>query len=198
MATFLGAVGLATAFTSCHHGFRETKDRLSLGRSKQLVELPMRLAGKGEIASACFALDGLAVGARDDKVLVADLLESFGVELTSLAFNTDPKDDGRADALRQAAIPYLRRAVPAYERAFGPMSPEVAVALHTLGDGLAGLAPFGSLPPEVNEALQRAYRIRLAILGPRNPETIAVKKDIASSQLWDSGLSSSAPTVSHP
>jgi hypothetical protein len=65
--------------------------------------------------------------------------------------------------------------VALYRGAFGPASPEVAVALHTFADVELKLHDE-RVTPAARAALEEAIRIRRAALGPDNPETLAAEE----------------------
>jgi tetratricopeptide (TPR) repeat protein len=122
---------------------------------------------------------GLAAGEADfDKLLAktrlrfgaesiqsADLLTSFGIQL----YIEDPDAGGQ---FYEASRKYLKEAVPAYEAAFGPDHPEVAVALNTYADVERHRSPNN--PSALVISLhEEALRMRLKSLGPKNAETRA-------------------------
>ena len=108
---------------------------------------------------------------------VGDLLMSFGVMLYTEGLI--PSSGSEANpGLRASSLPYLRRSVEAYRRAFGPNHPLLAVALHSLGQAIFDLAADDP-PAEAEASLEEAYRIRLAALGAANPETLAALATVA-------------------
>jgi tetratricopeptide (TPR) repeat protein len=154
----------------------ETKDRLSGDRMSRLVARPISTVERRGLAEGKAAFDRLLAQIRarhgHGSVQVADLLVAFGVRLYTLGQATDDR------RLREEALPYLEAAIPAYRAAFGATHPEVAVALNTYADALRALHEDN--PPESAEtALAEAYRIRLAALGPNNPETLATLRYLA-------------------
>lgn len=159
----------------------ETKDRLSTERMEALVAGPMARVRAGDVAGGQRAfetlLDDTSRRHGTGSAEAGDLLMSFGVMVYTegLIPSTGSEADNR---LRASSLPYLRRSVEAYRRAFGPDHPLVAVALHSLGQALADLAPDDP-PAEAEASLEEAYRIRLAALGATNPETLAALANVA-------------------
>jgi len=154
----------------------ETKDRLSPEAIEQMVERPMAAVRHKGLPSgvAMFErqlnLDRSQCGSGS--VRVADLLTAFGVELYIEGSATENEAEMRA------ARDYLRDAIPVYRKAFGPGSPEVAVALHSFAD--ADIAIHDNrLTPEAEAALVEALRIRRAALGLDNRETRATEARLA-------------------
>src|SRR5687768_617740 len=101
----------------------ETKDHLSTERMEALVAGPMARVRAGDLAGGQRAfetlLDETSRRHGTGSAQAADLLMSFGVMVYTegLLPNTGSKAD---DRLRASALPYLRRSVDAYRRAFGP------------------------------------------------------------------------------
>lgn len=155
---------------------RETKERLSPEKMEAMVAGPLRAAQAGDLAKARRAFDGLVEKARrrhgSASVREADLHTAFGVQLYTLG-----GDLGRED-LQRLAPTYLKLAVDASKRAFGPRHPETALALHSYADVLVGLAD-GAPPEEAEIALIDAYSIRQATLGASNVETLAAMRALA-------------------
>ena len=162
-ATFLGEADRSMAGEA-----QATKDRLPTTRMDELVRRPMALVEAEALAAGQKAFEQDLSAARkrygERSVEVADLLTSFGVNLYILGLNQDDLQ------LKQASLAYLKEAIPAYRASFGPNHPEVAMALNSYDD--VDLALHEDDPPEEAEvALEEAYRIRLAALGPDNAET---------------------------
>jgi tetratricopeptide (TPR) repeat protein len=159
----------------------ETKDHLRPERMEALVAGPMARVRAGDVAGGERAFETLLEGAirrhGAGSVEAADLLMSFGITVYTegLRSSAGTETDG---ALRARALPYLRRSIDAYRSALGPNHPLVAVASHSLADGMTDLAPDNP-PAEAEAALEEAYRIRLAALGPANPETWAAMASLA-------------------
>jgi len=159
----------------------ETKDRLSTERMEALVAGPMALVRAGDVAGGERAFETLLDDASrrhgTGSAEAADLLMSFGIMVYTegLIPSTGSEADDRLSA---RSLPYLRRSVEAYRRAFVPNHPLVAVALHSLGHALIDLAA-GDPPAEAEAALEETYRIRLEALGPANPETLAALANVA-------------------
>lgn len=154
-----------------------TKDRLPPERMEQLVAGPMSLLQKSGLSAAQKDFDTLLTAAvrkhGNGSVEEADLLTSFGVEL----FLDDIDEDD--PAVGRASVVYLKRAIPAYRAAFGARHPEVAVALNSYADALLQVEG-DTARPEAESALEEAYSIRLATLGPENGETKSTARDLAS------------------
>ena len=160
---------------------RRTKDRLSTERMEALVARPMARVRAGDVAGGQRAfetlLDDTSRRHGTGSAEAADLLISFGVMVYSEGLI--PSTGSEADnGLSARSLPYLRRSVEAYRRAFGPNHPLVALAQHSLGQAMVDLAA-GDPPAEAEAALEEAYRIRLAALGPANPETLAALANVA-------------------
>jgi tetratricopeptide (TPR) repeat protein len=153
---------------------RETKDRIPAEQRQDMVAGPLALLRAGRAAEADAAARKLVdtAEARGDTMMVADLLTSYGVE------RFVDGDQDRARDTRSAAIPWLREAVAAARRAWGPDHPETALALTDLGDVLRLVAP-NAPGAEAEQALREAYAIRLKTLGPRNVETLASERALA-------------------
>jgi hypothetical protein len=158
----------------------ETKDRLSTEHMEALVAGPMALVRAGDLAGGERAFETLLADATRrhgaGSAEAADLLMSFGVTV----FTEGMMGAGSQanEALRPRAVPYLRRSVEAYRGSFGADHPLVAVALHSLALAMLDIAPDDP-PAEAEAALEEAYRIRLAVLGPANPETLAALGGLA-------------------
>lgn len=159
----------------------ETKDHLSTDRMEALVAGPMARVRSGDVAGGQRAFETLLEDTSrrhgTGSAEAADLLMSFGVLVYTegLIPSTGSEAD---DGLRASSLPYLRRSVEAYRRAFGPDHPLVAVALHSFGQAMVDLSPDDP-PAEAEASLDEAYRIRLAALGPANPETLAALVNVA-------------------
>lgn len=164
---------------------KETKDRISAEALERLVADPLAIVRQSGLASgeAKFAQLLATNEARygKDSMQVADLLMAFGVGLHKQRHPEDAEfgldEDGfpKADpAITKASVHYLRLAIPRYRAAFGPMHPEVALALHTFADGDL-LMRNQRLSPEARSALIEALRIRRFALGPENIETLATE-----------------------
>jgi tetratricopeptide (TPR) repeat protein len=153
---------------------RETKDRVPPEQMQDMVAGPLALLRAGRAAEADAAARRLvdAAEARGDKVRVADLLTSYGVQRYS---------EGDADLgqdTRSTALPWLREAVAAARRAWGPDHAETALALNDLADVLREIAPDAP-GIEAEQALRQAYGIRLRALGPANAETLTTASVLA-------------------
>ncbi len=153
----------------------ETSDRMPEEAMAQLVTAPMSLVRSGDLKTASEIFERQIAAIREARgvgsVQEADLLMAFGVELFTET-EVDEKD------LQRAALPYLARSVEVYRAAFGPVSPEVALALNSYADVLLVLNE--SKPTaEAEAALQEALRIRMAVLGRRNIETVATRAHLA-------------------
>lgn len=145
------------------------RNRLSPERIDALVARPQALLEVGDLEGARRLLDQLLTRTRarhgDNSVEAADLLMAFGVILHIQGdYDEDPE-------LRALAGTYVKRSIPVYRAAFGADHPEVAVALNSHADILRIAAPDDP-PPAAEEALEEAYRIRLAALGSGHPETL--------------------------
>jgi hypothetical protein len=104
------------------------------------------------------------------------MLTAMGVELFIVA--PDAADDSPKRALQSAGLTYLERAIPATRDAFGAEDPEVALAETDYIDATLELDRTNP-PPDVDAYARKAYRIRLARLGPGNGETIAAMMELA-------------------
>jgi hypothetical protein len=154
----------------------ETKNRLSEDRMTELVAGPMAKLETGNLAAARASFDLLLAAARARhgarSLEVADLYTSFGVAL--FTYSRDPDER----PYRREALAYLEAAVAAYRVATGNGDPELAVALNTYADAQLVLQPDDP-PASAEAALDEAYRIRLAALGPTNAETLASLRYLA-------------------
>ena len=162
---FVSAVGLSSQFDD---GPSETKDRLSPEVMEQLAGPAIERVRQGDLAGGERLLEAMlaqrtasggAVGLE-----AADLVSSFGVLLYNEGL------DQSDDRLRERSMVYLARAVPMYKAVFGASHPEVAVILHSYADVEMELRPDNP-SAQAEAALEEAYRIRLATLGPDNEET---------------------------
>lgn len=155
---------------------RYTKDRLSTEMMEALVGQPIGLVRSGNLAGGERAFEQLLareIASRGDgSVEAADLLTAFGVLV--YAAGVEAGDD----ALREKSLSYLERSIPAYRTAFGADHPEVAVALNTYADAETEIRG-GSASIEAERALEEAYRIRVASLGPQHTETLASLSGLA-------------------
>lgn len=153
-----------------------TMDRLSSDQMEELVAKPMALVRSGKLGQAKSSFEKMMSKARkqrgENSVIEADLLTAFGVSLYVEGL------DRKEDALRRASLPYLAQAIPAYRAAFGPIHPEVAVALNSHADVIIALNDDVATP-EAEAAIEEALSIRLATLGPGNIETLASRKQLA-------------------
>lgn len=147
----------------------ETKDRLSDADMEELVKRPMTLVRQGDVTRGVELFESMLGEAQaehgQDSVEVGDLLTSIGVFLYMEARSSDDP------AVGQASIKYLAMAIDAYKGAFGPVHPEVALAINSYADVLRQLAPGASIPPEVIPLLEEALRIRVVTLGPQHTES---------------------------
>jgi len=152
----------------------QTRDRLQ-DRMEELVAGPIAVVQSKGRAEGRAAFERLLASTRaahgSRSVEAADLLESFGVRLYVLGLDS-------GDELREASVPYLEAAVPAYRAAFGNTHPEVAGALNSHADVLVALHE-DEPPQSADTAYEEAYRIRLSALGPTNIETLASLRYLA-------------------
>jgi hypothetical protein len=155
---------------------KQTRDRLSEERMDQLASAPLAVVRRDGLPAGRVAFERLLARTRARRgagsVAAADLLTAFGVGLYGLGFTTDDRQ------MKEASLLYLDAAVPAYRLAFGAAHPEVAVALNSYADVLQALNEDDP-PQRVEDALEEAYRIRLAALGPANLETLANQRHLA-------------------
>jgi hypothetical protein len=162
------AMLLPLALAACQTGPRAgapyRADRLPTGELAALVEAPLAQIESGEDEAGVAAFEAMLAQAERrhgvDSLQKADLLTAFGVSLHSLG----------ETRYSEAALLYLRRATEAYRAYFGPGHPEVAIALNSWADVERGLRPH--LPAAAEAALDEAYGIRLAALGPAHRETV--------------------------
>lgn len=106
----------------------------------------------------------LAESGRDhgvESLEIADLIMSYGMILFH---------EAKEPANREHGLAAIRRAIDAYKRVLGPSHPEVALSLSDYANGWLALKPEDP-PLEADAALEESYKIRLAMLGPRNLET---------------------------
>lgn len=143
-------------------------DRLPNDRLAPMVERPMAQIEAGDLAGGIATFEAMAAAARArggaHSLAEADLLIAFGAQLHSQA--VDSGDRGYSER----ALSYLQRATEAYRALFGPDHPEVATALNSWADVERYLRPHA--PAAAEAALEEAYRIRRAALGPSHQETL--------------------------
>lgn len=159
---------LPLALASCQTGPRGRAayqpGRLAMDRISALVAAPIAEIEAGREAAGIAAFEALLAAAERrhgrDSLQKADLLESFGV---ALHMQGEPR-------FSEAGLIYLRRAIDAYRAYYGPGHPEVAVALNSWADVERLRRPH--LPAAAEAALEEAYRIRVAALGPAHGETL--------------------------
>lgn len=161
---------LASALAGCRQPAAPlTQARLSPERMESLVAGPMVLIRRGDAAAAEASVAALIAQAREHhgprSVAEYDLLTAFGVRL--LAANE-----------KELARFYLRQAIDAGRRAFGPRHPESALALHTYADVID---PGEDSPPpaETVARMEEALAIRRETLGSSNVETLATLAALA-------------------
>jgi tetratricopeptide (TPR) repeat protein len=181
---------------------RQTHDRLPSEKMAVLVAGPIRSAEEDGLPHAERAFDRLLEKARrrhgSASVREADLLMAFGVQLFVRGGELDRED------MRKLSAAYLLRAVEATKRAYGPVHPETALALHSYADLLLELqqadppddavaALANALPVRqvtlnvgnaeafaaIEAALAEALSIRRATLGTDNAETLAAMRALA-------------------
>jgi hypothetical protein len=156
----------------CSTVLAETSDRLTTEHMLEMVAKPVGQAKESRLDTAerLFEIQYEQVIAAHgpQSKEVGDLLHAMGIGL----YNTGA-ELGRAE-LKQAAIPYLRRAVAVKRNAWGPHHPELALVLNDYGLAQEGLNP----PVDPLPALKEALAIRRTALGLRNPETVAVAEEI--------------------
>jgi len=146
-----------------------TKSRLSDAQFADLTAQPAAELQAGDIEKAKADFEVLLQSREgpdhESQVRYGDTLESFGVAM----FMADQKE---------ASLAYLERGISAFRRAFGPRHPEVAVALNSWADAAKEISPE-SPPTGTDEAYEEAYEIRLASLGPSDPETLSNLVELA-------------------
>ena len=134
-----------------------TADRLSNDRMAKMVEGPIKLVEKKDMAGASRLFEAdLAKASAKGGMHAADLLTAYGIEL-------------RRSEHKRESIPYLRRAIDAYRTA-APGRPELALALSNYGHALLLDNPDNP-PPDVLSALREALQLREKTLGRGNAET---------------------------
>lgn len=146
---------------------RETKDRLPLEAMAKMVEGPISAVHKRGLAKGDATFERLVAVQRSSPGRVADLYMSYGVGL----FNEWSGSDDTT--LLKASRERIQASIPLYRAAFGPVHPEVALALNSFADVEIELNGLGSPPARI--ALQEALRIRRATLGATNAETLATE-----------------------
>ncbi|MFN3388382.1 MAG: tetratricopeptide repeat protein [Allosphingosinicella sp.] len=154
----------------------DTKDRISAEALARKVAAPMATVEEKGLAAGQAEFERLhrATLTRfgPDSVEAADLLMAFGLGLhEKWTFTEDRR-------FLAAAHGYVRASVPAYRRAFGSDHQEVALALNSFAD--LDLVLHERRPtPESLAALRETLEIRRRALGPRHPETKAVRTQLA-------------------
>ena len=151
-------------------------DRLTQERMAELVAGPMAIVERRGLQAGKAAFDRVlaAMRARPGvrSVQVADLLTAFGVGLYNFGMERNDQP------IKEAAIPYLEAAIPAYRGAFGDDHPEVAVALNSYADAQWQLHQDN--PPEgVDASREEAHRIQSAASGPRSIHALATLRYLA-------------------
>lgn len=149
----------------------ETQDRVPAEEIERLVARPMAKVEDGDLAGGIAVFEEMLRDTRaargEQSAEVADLLIAFGVGLYMEHNTTDDP------AVAEASLKYMRESVDAYRAAFGPIHPEVALAINSYADAIYQAAPDGEVPPEVISLLKDSLRIRLATLGKDNVESRA-------------------------
>jgi hypothetical protein len=132
---------------------------------ERLVAGPLRLIERGDIAGAegAFARLLARVSARSGAASLeaGDHVVAMGMMLFGR---------GGTPAARRRGIAYMRRGADIYAAALGPDHPEVALTFADIGIAWLALEPDDP-PDEAEAALEQAWRIRRASLGPTNVET---------------------------
>jgi hypothetical protein len=150
-----------------------TSSRLTPELIERLLPGPIELIEAGDIVGAEQSFERQLAQAVQQygpgSVAAGDLLAAFG--LTLFHATHDP-------VIRRRAIVYLRRSADAYTAALGRNHPEVGLAMADVGQALLTLTPEGPAP-EAEAALEDAWRIRQASLGPRNVETASSLSSLA-------------------
>lgn len=161
----LGALTFAEPAAAQAQQAAYTSARLTQERMERLVARPLRRIERGDIAGAERAFERLLarVNARSGATSVeaGDHLVAMGVLLFTR---------GGSPAARRRGIFYMRRAAGIYAEALGPDHPEVGLTFADIGQALLALQP-DKLSAEAEAALEQAWRIRRASLGPGNVET---------------------------
>lgn len=155
---------VATAsLAACAPLRHETRDRTTEASMTALAGGPFDEYAAGKVEEAKAHFESLLrererrYGPRS--LEVADTIQAFGVLLANASENAD-----------EDALLYLKRAIAAQKAHFGPVHPEVALALTDYGQVLMRhTGDKGS--PEAAAAFEEAYRIRLATLGDSDGET---------------------------
>lgn len=156
---------------------RETKDRLSPGQMEELAgPFIARLEREG-LAGAEKAFEARIAAVRSEhggspSLQEADLQTAFAVNL--YVQGLDSGDDG----LRRASIAHLDAGLELYRAVLGPTDPNVAVMLSSRADVRLALNDEKPTPQALAD-LEDALAIRMAAFGPRNLETLAVRKRLA-------------------
>jgi len=166
---FLAAAVVALA--ACQTGpaaRRYDPDRLPNDRLAAMVERPIAQIEHGDLSGGLATFEAMAAAARTrggaHSLREADLLTAFGSQLHNQTVSSG--DPGYSER----ALSYLQRATEAYRALFGPDHPEVATALNSWADVERYLRPHA--PAAAEAALEEAWRIRRAALGPSHKETL--------------------------
>jgi tetratricopeptide (TPR) repeat protein len=154
----------------------EPTDRLTQERMAELVAGPMAIVERRGLVAGKASFDRALAAMRArhgaNSVQVADLLIAFGVGLYNFGMERDDQP------IKEAAIPYLEAAIPAYRAAFGDAHPEVAVALNSYADAQSELHRDNP-PASVDSAREESYRISSAASGPTSVQALATLRYLA-------------------
>lgn len=140
---------------------------MSKAERDQMVADPIALIESGSKEAGLAMFERLAEAQRRNgkpTVRSEDLLSAFGVRL----YEIDQK---------ALSVSYLERAEREAEQVYGPIHPEVALALNDIADVMRSRE--SDPPPAADEALKRALSIRQTTLGPMNGETLMTQVYLA-------------------
>lgn len=153
----------------------ETKDRISAEELAGLVVKPSAQLEAGDIEGARASLAKLIDRSRRpnnrDTLRTADLYMAFGLAAYSLA------NESREPQMIEASIDAFEKAASSYEAVYGPLHPEVSLAMTTLADGLNSLVGEESIPRQIG-LVRKVLAVRRARLGATHIETLASMGDL--------------------
>jgi hypothetical protein len=146
-----------------------TTERLTQEKMEQLAAAPMAHVRRGDMAAAeamiAAAVRRIRAARGPSSTEEHDLVMAFAVGLYM---------EGKT----AESLAWMRMAVAAAQRAFGPQHPETALALHSYAD-LLDTPRDGVPPPQAMAVMEQALAIRRAALPPDHPELPAAIDSLA-------------------
>lgn len=146
-----------------------TTERLTQEKMEQLAAAPIAHVRRGDMAAAeatiAAAVRRIRAARGPSSTEEHDLVMAFAVGL-------------HMEGKTAESLAWMRMAVAAAERAFGPQHPETALALHSYAD-LLDTPRDGVPPPQAMAVMEQALAIRRAALPPDHPELPAAIDSLA-------------------